>query len=210
MRKWIPAVLITAAFAFTLLAWPRLPETMATHWNLRGEPDRYGSRLMGAFMIPASTLLLWLLLLAIPHIDPRRANIEKFRDTYETLVIAVVAILVLLHVAVVGAALGWPIAISRLAPFAVGALLVVLGNLLPRFRSNFFMGIRTPWTLSSDTVWMKTHRVGGYLIVGAGLLLIASAFVRSAAFSYVAIGGTIAAALATLIYSYIAWRSESR
>lgn len=210
MRKWFPAVLIVGAVAFSLVAWPRLPEQMVTHWNVRGEPDGYSSRLMGAFMIPAFTLGIWLLLLAIPHIDPRRANIEKFRDTYETLISAIVGIMVLLHVAVVGAALGWPIAIARVAPLAVGALLVVLGNLLPRFRSNFFMGIRTPWTLSSDTVWMKTHRVGGYLIVGAGLLLIASAFVRSAVFSYVAIGGTLVAALATLVYSYVAWRAETR
>ena len=210
MRKWFPAILIAGALAFSLIAWPRLPEQMVTHWNMRGEPDGYSSRLLGAFMIPVFTLGIWLLLLAIPYIDPRRANIEKFRDTYETLIIAVVSIMVLLHVAVVGAALGWPIAIARLAPFAVGALLVVLGNLLPRFRSNFFMGIRTPWTLSSDTVWMKTHRVGGYLIVGAGLLLIASAFVQSAVFSYVAFAGTIFAALATLVYSYIAWRAESR
>ncbi|HSA54140.1 MAG TPA: DUF1648 domain-containing protein [Gemmatimonadaceae bacterium] len=210
MRKWLPAVLIAAALAFSLVAWPRLPEQMVTHWNVRGEPDGYSSRFMGAFMLPVFTLGIWLLLLAVPHIDPRRANIEKFRDTYETLIIAVVGLLTLLHGAVVGAALGWPIAISRLAPFAVGAMLVILGNLLPRFRSNFFMGIRTPWTLSSETVWMKTHRVGGYLIVAAGLLLIASAFVRSTVFSYVAIGATAAAALTTLVYSYLVWRAESR
>jgi uncharacterized membrane protein len=156
------------------------------------------------------TIGIWLLLRAIPYIDPRRANIEKFRDTFEALIIAIVGVMVLLHVAVVGAALGWPISITRLAPLAVGALLVILGNLLPRFRSNFFMGIRTPWTLSSDTVWNRTHRLGGYLMVAAGLLMVVSAFVQSEVFFYVAIGGVFVAALGTVIYSYLLWRGESR
>lgn len=210
MRKWIPALLIVAAFVFSLVVYPRLPERIVTHWDVRGEPNGWSSRTVGAFVIPAMSLFIWLLLRAVPYIDPRRANIEKFRETFEGLIIAIVGVMVLLHGAVVGAALGWPVSISRLAPLGVGALLVVLGNLLPRFRSNFFMGIRTPWTLSSETVWAKTHRVGGYLIVAAGLLMVASAFVQSDFFSYVALAGVFVAALGSVIYSYVVWRGESR
>ena len=210
MRKWVPLILIAAAVIFSIAVYPRLPERMVTHWDVRGEPNGWSSRPVGAFMIPGMTLFIWLLLRAVPHIDPRRANIEKFRETFEALIIAIVVVMVLLHVAVVGAALGWPVSISRIAPLSIGALLVILGNLLPRFRSNFFMGIRTPWTLSSETVWNRTHRVGGYLLVAAGLLMLISAFVQSVAFFYVALAGVFAAALGTIVYSYLLWRSEQR
>ena len=116
---------------------------------------------------------------AVPFIDPRRANIEKFRDAYEVLIIAIIGVTSLIHVAVVGAALGWPLPIDRIAPFDVGVLFIILGNLLPRFHSNFFLGIRTPWTLSSETVWRKTHRVGGYAMVVVGLLMVVAAIIRS-------------------------------
>lgn len=210
MRKWLPAALIVAAFAFSLAVYGMLPERIPTHWNLRGEVDDYSSRAFGAFFMPAMILGVWLLLRAVPHIDPRRTNIEKFRDTYETMVALVVSFMVVLHVAVLGAALGWPISIARIAPFGVGALLVIVGNLMPRVRSNFFMGIRTPWTLSSETVWVKTHRVGGYMLVGAGLIMMASAFVRSQLFATIAFASVAATAVATIIYSYVLWRSETR
>lgn len=210
MRKWLPAALIVAAFGFSLAVYGMLPERVPTHWNLRGEVDDYSSRAFGAFFIPVIILGVWLLLRAVPHIDPRRTNIEKFRDTYDTMVLLVVSFLVVLHVAALGAALGWPISIARIAPFGVGALLVVLGNLMPRVRSNFFMGIRTPWTLSSETVWVKTHRVGGYMFVGAGVILILSAFVRSEVFAMIAFATVGASVLATVIYSYVLWRSETR
>lgn len=182
---------------------------MVTHWNVRGEPDGYSARAFGAFLMPGIMLILWLVLLAVPHIDPRHTNIEKFRDSYETLIVAIVSVMAGLHVVLIGAALGWPIPIARIVPFGVGVLLVVLGNLLPRFRSNFFMGIRTPWTLSSETVWARTHRVGRYMIVGAGIMLIISAFVHSTTFSTIAFASVVAAALATLIYSYVIWRAET-
>jgi uncharacterized membrane protein len=210
MRKWIPPVLIAAALVFSLAVYSRLPERMVTHWDVRGEPNGWSSRAVGAFAIPAMSLFIWLLLRAVPYIDPRRANIEKFRETFETLVIAIVAMMALLHVAVIGAALGWPVSISRIAPLAVGALLIILGNLLPRFRSNFFMGIRTPWTLSSESVWNRTHRVGGYLLVIAGLVMVVSAFVQSEVFYYVALASVFAAALGTVVYSYVLWRGEQR
>src|SRR5690606_26826633 len=131
MRKWFPAVLIVLAFIFSLAVYGQLPERVPTHWNIRGEVDGYSSRAFGAFFMPAVILGLWLLLRAVPHIDPRRTNIEKFRDTYETLVLLVVAFMVVLHFTALGTALGWPISVARIAPLGVGALLVVIGNLMP-------------------------------------------------------------------------------
>jgi len=91
---------------------------------------------------------------------------------------------------------------------SIGALFVVLGNLLPRFRSNFFIGIRTPWTLSSESVWARTHRVGGYLMVLIGLLLFVAGLVGSARWLLVAVGGSSTLVIVVLVYSYVLWRAE--
>jgi uncharacterized membrane protein len=95
-----------------------------------------------------------------------------------------------------------------LTPVAIGALFIVLGNLLPRFRSNFFFGIRTPWTLSSETVWARTHRVGGYAMVMVGVLLIAAGLVATRIWLVASIGGSMILVLLLLVYSYVIWRSE--
>lgn len=209
MRKWLPVILIAGAVVFSLAVYGRLPERVVTHWNAMGEPNGYSSRLVAAFLLPGTTVALWGLLRAVPYIDPRRANIEKFRDTYEIMIVMFVLLLTVLHVLVLGNALGWPIPVARVTPIAVGALFVVLGNLLPRFRSNFFMGIRTPWTLSSETVWTKTHRVGGYLMVAAGVLIMAAAFLPARFFTWVVLFAAFGMGIAVLVYSYVVWRGET-
>jgi uncharacterized membrane protein len=113
MRKWLPAVLLLATLVFSVAVYNSLPERMVIHWGASGEPDGYGSRLFGAFLLPVVMLGLWGLLLALPRPDPRSANIEKFRDTYDLFVIAVVAVMGVLHVGVVGSALGCPIQVGR-------------------------------------------------------------------------------------------------
>ncbi len=209
MRKWIPAVILLAVVACSLAAYSRLPEQMPIHWNARGEVDGYGSRFWGAFGLPLVVLAIWGLLRAIPYIDPRRANIEKFRDTYENLIIAAVSVPALIHLAMLGSALGLPIAMGRVVPLVVGLLLIFLGNLLPRFRSNWFIGIRTPWTLSSDAVWARTHRFGGYCMVIVGALLMIAGVAKSDIWAQVAVIGGAGMALAVVLYSYLTWRTEN-
>jgi uncharacterized membrane protein len=210
MRRWIPLLIIFATFAFGAAVYDRLPERMPIHWNARGEVDGYGSRFWGTFGLPAFLVLIWGILRAVPYLDPRRENIEKFRGAYEDLIIAVIAIMSMIQVTAVGSALGWPIAVGRVVPAAIGVLFVFLGNLLPRFRSNFFLGIRTPWTLSSDTVWTKTHRFGGYFMVGVGFLLIIAGLTGSALWITIAITGGISLAVGVFLYSYLLWRGEQR
>lgn len=208
MRKWLPLTLVVAAFAFSAAVFNRLPERMIMHWDIRGNPDGYGPRAVGAFLFPGILLLIWGILRAVPWLDPRRANIEQFRDTYEWLVLAVVGAMGLLHVAILGAALGWPLPVNAAVPVIIGLMFVVLGALMPRFKSNFFVGIRTPWTLSSDTVWTRTHRVGGLLMIVVGLLLVIAGILRSPYWVGVAIGGAVAVAVGVLGYSFVLWRSE--
>jgi len=208
MRKYLPAIPIAAAFVFSAAVYNRLPDQVPVHWDWTGQPDRWGSRLEGAFLMPAFALLMWVLLRFLPKIDPRRANYARFGDTYDFVVTTIVTFMAGLHVVVLGATLGWPIALNRVIPGAVGVLLIVIGNLLPRARSNWWFGIRTPWTLSSDRVWQKTHRVGGYLLIVAGLGMLLQAAVAQRWTAVLSLVLVVVCAAGTMVYSYLKWREE--
>ena len=208
MRKWAPAALIAAMWGFSAAVWARLPDRIPMHWNIAGDVDRYGGRLEGALFVPALATIVWLVMRALPRIDPRRENYARFAATYDLVVLAVVALLAALHVVVLGAAMGWPVPIVRVMPVLVGAMLVVIGNVLPRARPNWWFGIRTPWTLSNDRVWARTQRVGGFAIVASGVVAIASAFLPPQLALPALAGAVLAAALFSVGYSYFAWRQE--
>ena len=209
MRKLVAPLLILGAIAFSIAVWSRLPERMPVHWDLHGEVNGYGSRAQGAVFFPGLMLLIWVLMLALPRIDPRRANYAKFADTYDLLVNSFVALFAVMHVALLGAAIGWPISMERVVPALVGLQFIILGNALPRARSNWWFGIRTPWTLSNERVWARTHRVGGYLLASAGVVLLAGA-ARPGAWTFaLGITAVIAAGFGSLVYSYFAWKQES-
>ena len=209
MRKLVAPLLILAAIAFSVAVWGRLPERMPVHWGLHGEVNGYGSRAHGAFLLPGIMLGLWLLMQFLPRIDPRRANYAKFADTYDLLVNSLVALFAVMHVALIGAALGWPVSMERVGPALIGLQFIILGNALPRARSNWWFGIRTPWTLSNDRVWARTHRVGGYLLAGAGVVLLVAAALPSAWTFALGVAAAIAAGFGSLVYSYFAWKQES-
>ena len=209
MRKWLAPIIILVTIAFTVSVYSRLPDRMPVHWGLRGDVNRYGSRAEGASFLPIMMLGLWLLLRFLPRIDPRRANYAKFADTYDLLVNSLIALFAVMQVALLGTALGWPILMERLVPAVVGVQFVILGNALPRARSNWWFGIRTPWTLSNDRVWMRTHRVAGYLFAAAGIVFLAAAALPSTWTFALGVTAVGAAAFGSFIYSYFAWKQET-
>lgn len=209
MRKWYPWILVGIAFGFSAAMYSRLPDPIPTHWNLRGEVDGYTPRAWGAWLMPAVVLAMVIILPWLPRIDPRRVNFEKFQSTYDLMIAAVTTLIVLLHVAMLGAGAGWPIRIERVTPFLIGALFILLGNVMPRARPNWFFGVRTPWTLSNDRVWERTHRVTGFTFVIAGLILMATAFLRPSIALPLFIGAIVIASIVPLAYSYLAWRQET-
>jgi uncharacterized membrane protein len=157
---------------------------------------------------PAIVLGLWLLALVLPRIDPLGAAYAEFRPTYWLIINAIAAYLAIVFFLMIGFGLGWNVDMGRLVPAGVGLLFAVLGNEMGRIQPNWFVGIRTPWTIASPDVWRATHRLGGRLFVAIGLLIAAAAlFVPGAALPYVvAVGITIAVAVPVL-YSYVRWRS---
>ena len=210
MRRWLPAVFILIALGLSLAVYNRLPDPMPVHWGVSGEPDRFGSKLQGAFMVPAIMVALFAVMQLLPSIDPRAGNIEKFRGSYDLIVGGTLAFTTIVHTVALGSALGWNVNMTSVVLGSLGALFVLLGNQLPRARSNFIFGIRTPWTLSSDDVWNRAHRIGGYSMVAAGLATIAAAFLPPAVGLAVALPSLLLSALVPVIYSYVLWSREQR
>ncbi len=209
MRKLIPGILATlAALAFGAWALPDLPQEVATHWGFDGKPDGWSSRSTAVFVLPVIGLGIAALLAFLPRTDPRRKNFELHAGTYWLVANASLMVISAIHVGVIGYNLGWPIPLSRVVAIGVGGLFVIIGNVMTRMRPNWFMGIRTPWTLSSDTVWRKTHRVGGYGFVAGGVLAIVAGVLRPDWAAWVLTGSVAVAAIGSAIYSYFLWREE--
>lgn len=207
-NRWFGVIVAAVAIAVSLWVYPRLPPTVATHWNFRGEPDGYSPRFWAAALMPLLILGLTGLFAVLPKVDPRRANYEKFLDSYWLIANAVIAFLLVAHGLVVANGLGYRVQVDRLMPVGIGVLLVVLGNYLTRVEPNWFLGIRTPWTLSSDTVWRKTHRSGGWLFVIGGLVIAAGAFTPRGVFLPLLIATLVLVTVVPVAQSYILWKRE--
>ena len=208
MRKWIPLLIITAAVIASAIVYPKLPLTVPTHWDMLGRPNGWSSRVWGAWVIPIVMAVLWALMRVLPAIDPRGSNYAKFGGAFEAIILSIMLYMLGLHLFILRASLGYPVAMERVLPIGVGILLVLIGNLLPRARPNWFVGIRTPWTLSSDRVWEKTHRVGGRAFVAGGLLILIAALVIPHWAHYVLVAVVVACSLGAVFYSYFEWRRE--
>jgi uncharacterized membrane protein len=212
MRKWYPWVIVAAVVAFSLVVYKRLPERLPTHWNAHGVVNGWSNRAFAVWLVPSIIAVMALILPLLPNIDPRRANFEKFRPTYDLGINAIITMLGVMHVFLLGAGLGWPLSMERIMPLLAGGLFILLGNVLPRARPNWWFGIRTPWTMSNDRVWERTHRLGGYLFVGAGLLLMLFALLpetTAAVTVPIIVAVCVAAAVIPLVYSYFAWKQET-
>jgi len=206
--RWFGLVIAAVAVAVSVWAYAQLPPTVATHWNLRGTPDGFSSRALAAVIMPAVILVMTGLFNVLPRLDPRRENYTKFIGTYWLIANAVLLFILIGHAMIIATGLGFAVKIDRLMPIGVGLLFIVLGNYLTRVEPNWFVGIRTPWTLSSDTVWRKTHRTGGWLMVVGGFVIAACAFLPHGAFLPLFIGAIVVVAVIPIVQSYILWKRE--
>ena len=194
-----------------ILLWHRLPEQMASHWNINDEVDGYMSRTWGVFMMPLITLGLFALFRIVPAIDPLKANIATFRETFNLLIVLIVAFMLYIH----GLTLAWSLGFTgfkmstSMLP-AMGFLFIFIGFLLRKAKRNFFIGIRTPWTLSSDTVWDKTHRLGALLFMASGVLAFFGGLFGGITAFWMLFVTLIGSTLFLVVYSYVLYQQETR
>ncbi|MFO7173396.1 MAG: SdpI family protein [Bacillota bacterium] len=205
-RDWPGLLLVAAAWVISLWALPRLPDRVPIHWNAAGEVDGWGSPLFAALMVPALATGMYLLLLFLPLIDPRRRNYAYFGDFYRLMRQAVPGYLALIQAVVLGYALGYPVDPSLFIRLAIPVLFLFMGNYMGRVRHNYFVGIRTPWTLASEEVWVRTHRAAARLWVAGSLVMLAAAFLPGTWGFWVFMAVTAVMVIIPVIHSYLLWR----
>ncbi len=209
VRKSEIIILGIALLSFAIGAYylPQMPAQMASHWNARGQVDDYMSRFWGVFLIPITLVALALLFLAIPRIDPLRENIEKFRKYYDGFVILFMVFMICVYLQTLLWNVGIEISPNAFLPIAVGALFIGSGILIENTKRNWFIGVRTPWTLSSDRVWDKTHQMAGKLFKIAGVISMLGIFFQSYAVFFILVPVLLVAVYA-VVYSYLEYRRE--
>ncbi len=200
MNKLIILLIIIISLV-TLYFYNSLPQEIPVHWNIKGDVDSYQTKIF-IWVFVAIPLFLLGLKRIIPKIDPRKDNFEKHMSSYELTINSIIIFMCVIHLAVLFYSLGYKFDMGMLVKGGIGIIFIIIGNVLTRARHNYFFGIRTPWTLANETVWKKTHRVGGYIFVLLGLIYLSSAPFNNPYTAYAMLGSTIALIAFTFVYSY--------
>ncbi|WP_394513443.1 SdpI family protein [Priestia aryabhattai] len=209
MKKHVFPLSITL---LTLVAWlialPHLPATMPIHWGANGEADGFATKINAMILTVGIMVLIYFVIAFVPRIDPRKENYKYFSKTYNILLNAVLLLFFFVNMSTILQGLGYNVPMSYIAPIMAGLVFIIIGNYLQRVRSNYFMGIRTPWTLSNETVWKKTHRLSGKIFFIGGLLILISAFLPDGYKSIIMWGSIVLCVGIPYLYSYVAYKKE--
>ncbi len=205
LADWPLLLLIVLSLGLSLFAYPHLPARIPVHWGLNGQPNRYGPPWTGAFMPGLLALGIYLLFCVLPLVDPRQRNYQAFLPLYRLLRWLVVLITLLTGGLTLSAGLGYHPPVGTIVRSAVALLILITGNFLGKVQPNWFVGIRTPWTLASEEVWHQTHRLAAPLWVAGGIVLLAISFLPSpsAALPYFACLAVLV--LVPIVHSYLVW-----
>jgi uncharacterized membrane protein len=207
----IALVMIALALLAGAVLWNQLPDQMASHWNANDEVDGTMSKFWGVFLIPLVTLGMLALFLVIPNIDPLKANIAQFRESFNLFIVLIVTFMLYIY----GLTLAWNLGYqdfkmsAAMLPF-MGVLFIAIGFMLRKAKRNFFIGIRTPWTLSSDSVWDKTHQLGSILFMASGAFAIIGGFFGGMTAFWLIFVPLIGSSIFLVIYSYVLYRAEAK
>ncbi len=201
---WLSALLAGFGLLLSVMFWGRVPDPMPIHWNEHGQPDGFGSRTFGLLLMPALTLGLPVLIAALTKIDPRRAHTSRSSNALGMILGGMAAFMFAMHGAIIKAAISETMTLDAgFVILLVGALFVIVGNALPKFGSNYFMGVRTPWTLQSEKVWIKTHQLAGKLFVAGGLLIVLTGLLLPVKLLFpIMLGLTLVVSLTPVVYSW--------
>jgi uncharacterized membrane protein len=207
LRKYesIILLLILASFVLGTYFYPKMPDKIASHWNERGEVDGYMTKFWGLFLMPFVSIGLLLLFIIIPKIDPLKVNIEKFRGYYNRFMVLLIVFFSYIHLLTVAWNLGLRFNLLQFLTPAFAILFYYSGILVEKAKRNWFVGIRTPWTLSNEKVWDKTHKIGGKLFKIAGIIALFGIFFINYAIFFIIIP-VLGVTFYSIIYSYVEYQ----
>jgi uncharacterized membrane protein len=207
-------LVVGSIIAAAVAAGSVLPEAMRLpiHWGLSGEPDGFADKWTALLAPAALTAAVSLLFFFLPSLEPRREGLQRSQGLYLWGWVALLLMGAVIELALLSTAFDWGLRVNHLIVGGVGAMLVLIGNQLGKSRSMYLIGLRTPWTLASEDVWIKTHRLCGKLMVGGGLAMLVAALlpIPSGLLATVAGAAIAVSAGVPILYSFILWRREAR
>ncbi len=203
-------IIIVASLVASVYFYFNLPERVPTHWNIAGQVDAWGSGKTQAIVFAAMMVGMYVLFLVIPYLDPRKERYEQFSKVYHIFKSIILFFLFIIFLIASLNGLGYNIAVGVWVPILIGLMFIIMGNYMGKIKSNWFIGIRTPWTLSSEEVWNKTHRFGGKMFIIAGILMMLEGFLPVVWRLPVFIFGISLILFGTLVYSYIVFLQEKK
>jgi len=208
-NEWLLITIVLVPFVYLATIWHELPERVPMHWNIQGEIDRYGNRAELILIPLLLPLLIYLIFLVVPLIDPKN-KIGKTGQKYQRLKTWITAFMSILAMVIIYSAKNRSLANPNYIILALGVIYIIVGNYLQTVRPNYFIGIRTPWTLENQTVWKDTHRIAGKLWFAGGFLIVISSLVfaeRTNLIVFLIITGILT--VASVLYSYFRFRKIS-
>lgn len=206
----IPILIILTAVAISIFSYKLLPEQVITHWNMYGEPDGWSSKNFHAFFFPGLLVFIYLLMNILPKIDPKRQRYQEFFNIYLIIRNLMLSTFLVVFIGATLSNLGYNINIGGLVGATIGVLFIIMGNYLGKIKRNWFVGIKNPWTLSSENVWNNTHRLGEKLFVLWGLSIIALPWLAPQASMWVLLGGALILIGSVTLYSYLLYKQEKK
>lgn len=210
-KETIIWLVLLVPFIYSVYMWNKLPDIVPSHWNIKGEIDNYSGKMLPLLIMPCMNLFFYLLLFFIPRIDPRRKNYDLFNSSYQNIRLIIHIFFAGMHAFLMHASIASDAGGVKYMIAGVGLLFAMLGNYMRTMRSNFFVGIRTPWTLSNEEVWKQTHIMGGRLWFYGGLLIsVISLFVPDVVASFMMIGGIIILGIIPVVYSYVKFKEITK
>lgn len=183
---------------------------LPTHWGLDGEPDRFSDKWTALLLPPGLIAGISLIFYFLPSLEPRKEGLKRSQGLYLWGWVAMLLIGGVIQLAVVSSALEWSVSAFHLVVVGFGAMLLLVGNQLGKSRSMYLIGLRTPWTLASEEVWIRTHRLAGKLMVSAGLILAIAALLALAPgkLSAILFGSFLVVIFVPIVFSFLLWRRE--
>jgi uncharacterized membrane protein len=206
-RELLPISMIVLIIILGFVLYPSLPEQIPSHWNAKGEVDDYSGKMFSVVFYPALTLFVYLLMLVLPKIDPLKKNYAKFSNVYFWTKVVFVGFFSLIYIFTLFFSLGKiSFNISYFIVPLISVLYLILGFFMPRIKKNYFYGIRTPWTLNSEEVWDRTHKMAGKLFIGAGIISLFGSLFEGEISMIIFLITVLSAAFGSIIYSYIVFK----
>lgn len=205
----VMALIVLISFSMAILLYDQMPDQMASHWNIRGEVDGYMPKATLLFLFPGMNLLLFILLLVLPLIDPLRKNIEDFRTHYDSFILVIIVFLTFIYLITLLWNLGAEFEMNRVISPAFAILFFYIGTLFYKLKRNWTIGIRNRWTLSSDYVWDHAHRLGGMLFILAGIISLFGVVFPMLAMIFI-LAPALSTAFILPLYSYVLYNRTNQ